>query len=107
MTRIELGWDIWNPPIKQLYQYFDYTMYDERRPEDLPTTCTRPTWSADKTVDYIRQLATDDQPFFIWSSHVAPHNSCARRDDDVHCDTPTDARATGTATCSATSRRRR
>ncbi len=87
VTRNELGWDIWNPAIKHLYQYFDYTMYNNGAPKTYHRL-HQADLVGQKTSTYIRQLSKDDQPFFIWSSHVAPHNSCARRDDDTHCDTP-------------------
>ena len=41
--RAEPGWDIWNPLIKHVYNYFGYTTLRERRTRGSTTTSTAPT----------------------------------------------------------------
>ncbi len=74
----EPGWQIWNPTIRNIYGYYDYTMYNDGAPRDYPDVHNADL-VGQKTVDYIERLAADDKPFFVWSSHVAPHAApCVR-----------------------------
>lgn len=71
----EPGWDIWNPTIGGVYRYFEYTMlnngvhryYDDLHNVDL---------LGQQTAEYISSFSEQDEPFFIWASHVAPHSAC-------------------------------
>lgn len=70
----EVGWDSWDATVVNVYDYEGYVQYDgERR--------TRPaayhtTYVADRSVDFVEEHADDDEPFFLWSSYVAPHAVC-------------------------------
>ena len=72
------GFDIWNPTIKNVYGYFDYTMFNNGRFKHY-STLHNADLVGQKTVEYIRQLS-GRRPFFIWASQVAPHTSCATKE---------------------------
>lgn len=74
------GWDIWNPTIRGVYRYYNYRMYDDGHPRDYPYAYN-PDLVGWKTVAYIKRFARKDQPFFIWSSQVAPHGACVPKDE--------------------------
>jgi N-acetylglucosamine-6-sulfatase len=80
------GWDIWNPTVRQVYSYFDYTMYNDGNPVDYPTEHNADTLSR-YTLDYIDRFSHQDAPFFIWASHVAPHGACVPS-QELSCWTP-------------------
>jgi arylsulfatase A-like enzyme len=70
----EVGWDRWNPTVDGLYTYVGFTQYDGAA---LTTPGGHQTdhvsdWSA----DFIAQQAPAAEPFFLWSSYVAPHSVC-------------------------------
>jgi len=66
------GWDFWDPTMIGHYAYTPFQMYNDGN---------RRWYTQINNVDYINQTtarlveawAGQDQPFFIWASHVAPH----------------------------------
>ncbi|MBY9075701.1 sulfatase [Nocardioides sp. WL0053] len=70
------GWDVWNPVVQGVYRYYGYKMWEDGDPHRY-----RHVHSADlvgrRTVDYVEELS-GDRPFFIWSSHIAPHSTKER-----------------------------
>jgi N-acetylglucosamine-6-sulfatase len=70
------GWDHWRAPAR----YGDYDYYNYRVNVDGVLHDLRGTYSSDyyteESEQLIRQMSSDDQPFFLWQSHVAPHTAC-------------------------------
>jgi N-acetylglucosamine-6-sulfatase len=75
------GWDEWHPFVGAgVYRYYDYQVShngDVRWYHDLHQA----DFLARQTVRSLRQFATDDRPFFVWQSHVAPHGACVPLDE--------------------------
>ncbi len=67
----QAGWTIWNPSIRGEYTYTDTTFLNGGTPVRFTKNVT-PVVSR-FTVSYIRRFAASGLPFFIWSSHLAPH----------------------------------
>ena len=66
------GWTRFNPVVHGLYLYNEFRAWNDGHPEAgryLTDYLSR------KTRRYVRRFASDDSPFFIWTSYVAPHNS--------------------------------
>ncbi len=65
------GWTAWDPMVARVYDYYG-TVFDD---EGTPRRHDRYSGAvvSDRTVDYIHRFAGRRKPFFIWSSHVAPH----------------------------------
>ena len=80
------GWEIWDPMVARLYKYWG-------TPFELPRVGDEQRYSvdavADRTVDYLRRFAADERPFFVWSSHVAPHATAGPHDSWDPPRTPT------------------
>lgn len=71
------GWDRWNPTTGGIYTYYNTTFENDGAPVTYPDT-----YVADVVTDYTNAYIdefTDPgeprRPFFIWASHVGPHNS--------------------------------
>lgn len=70
----EPGWSRWSATVDGLYEYVGFTQYDGEAldaPGGYHTDFVR-DWSA----DFIADQAASDEPFFLWSSYVAPHSIC-------------------------------
>ena len=76
------GWDKWHPTVAGVYNYTDFTVVGSRGQlvdyvDDYQTDVF-----ADLTVDTIRSMSatqrdgTKHDPFFLWTSFVAPHGAC-------------------------------
>ncbi len=66
------GWTIFNPSLEGVYHPFEITMWNDGQPEVHSGTHTSDLMGR-FTKRYIRQFATEDAPFFIWNSQLAPH----------------------------------
>jgi arylsulfatase A-like enzyme len=69
------GWDEWYSGEKNQYQQFNYELNENgeivfhgNAPEDYEQDVFR-----DKAVDFIRRVAKDKQPFFMWMPTYSPH----------------------------------
>lgn len=81
----EVGWDTWDATVGAVYQYHGFGQYDGSEvttPEGYHTT-----YVADRTVELIEEHAGADEPFFLWSSFVAPHGICSPGQETT-CATP-------------------
>lgn len=74
-SRRPAGWDIWNPFAGNPYRYFGYRLWENGRPQTYAHVHSA-DMLAMRTNAYIRDFAEDDDPFFIWTSQVAPHGEC-------------------------------
>ncbi len=63
----EQGYDIWDDP-----HSFSYPQHQTVR-SAYPVAHHQTTWIADRSIDFLREQ-TDDRPFFLWTSFVAPHH---------------------------------
>jgi arylsulfatase A-like enzyme len=82
---IEVGWDYWNPKVPGLYLYFGFQHYDNGtvvEPDGYHTD-----YVAEQTRRLVGQYAAGSEPFFIWSSYVAPHGVCTTG-EEVRCKQP-------------------
>ena len=81
---VQAGWDHWTPFTRGTYQAFDWTAYDDgslvERRDDLHSN----DFVAQRTVALVEEYADEPDPFFIWSSYVAPHGQCT---DNLPLDT--------------------
>ncbi len=73
---IEPGWDRWRPIIGTLSDYHAFLQYDDGElvrfgPEDYHTDVV-----ARQSRELVRDLGAGDEPFFLWSSFLAPHGTC-------------------------------
>ncbi len=82
----EPGWDVWNPTVKQVYQYRGYTQLDRGQLVQPPGYHT--TYVADQSTEIVEELAAEDEPFFLWSSYVAPHSVCRTTEEEGVCPEP-------------------
>ncbi len=71
--RPEAGWTAFNPLLRGVYRYYDFTLYRDGSPKRM-----RGTHSTEVigriTRTYVERFSRGDSPFFIWASSVAPHN---------------------------------
>ncbi len=80
---VEPGWDSWNPTLTRPYRGF--TQFDEGelvRPSGYHTD-----YVTRQSTGSIEELASAEQPFFLWTSFYAPHGICAIA-GEVGCSTP-------------------
>lgn len=64
--------------LKNWRDYFQQYPPDPKQPKrkhswNLPQEFHYTTWTAEKTIDYIRQHQSENRPFFCWSSFHDPH----------------------------------
>ena len=70
------GWDHWRSAVDSgVYDYYDYAMNEDGRVTKYTDTY-QTEYYADETEDLVAQMSGDDQPFFLWQSHLAPHSAC-------------------------------
>lgn len=66
------GWTRFNPLVGSTYRYTSFTAWNDGHPQRgryLTDYLSR------KSRRYVRQFASHDKPFFLWTSYVAPHAS--------------------------------
>jgi N-acetylglucosamine-6-sulfatase len=70
------GWDSWHGTVTNTYDYYDFTVNANgrlrRHDGDYQTD-----YYADLTENLVPRLASREQPFFLWQSHLAPHGACS------------------------------
>lgn len=67
------GWTIFNPILGGVYRPTGLTMFRDGRPKRYPGVYTADL-VGDFTTSYVRRFAEGNRPFFIWASHVPPHD---------------------------------
>ncbi|MFC4782958.1 sulfatase family protein [Nocardioides sp. MAHUQ-72] len=81
------GWTIWRGAVHGIYSYGDTAFATDTGTRTFTRNVT-PVISG-YTARFVRRLAADDAPFFIWASHVAPHLRRANHSATVGLPLPT------------------
>lgn len=68
-----LGWDWWDPTTERTYAYTRTTFFGDGRPVTPKGYATDVL--ARRSSDWVRAQAPAAKPFFLWVSHVAPHEA--------------------------------
>jgi len=66
------GWDHWDALTAGVYDYFDFTFDNDSDPETYRDSYVTDVIAA-RTNETVREFARDDDPFLIYSWHLAPH----------------------------------
>ena len=82
----EVGWDHWDPTVRKIYRYFNFTQFNDGDP--IKPVGYHTDYIASRSEDLIGQMSDDGRPFFLWSSFVAPHGVCQPKEEAGGCDTP-------------------
>ncbi|CAN5217733.1 sulfatase [soil metagenome] len=83
---IEVGWDHWDPTIKQIYQYIGYTQYNDGDP--FKPRAYHTDYVAKRSSELISEMSAEGSPFFLWTSFVGPHGRCPVRSEAGGCRFP-------------------
>jgi arylsulfatase A-like enzyme len=66
------GWDHWDALSAGVYDYFDFTFDNDSDPETYRDSYVTDV-IAERTNETVREFARDDDPFLVYSWHLAPH----------------------------------
>jgi arylsulfatase A-like enzyme len=72
----EPGWDSFDAMISSIYQSYGVTFNENGSPRRYPDDHSNDL-VARKTRALVEDYSEEDDPFFIWSSYVAPHGKCS------------------------------
>jgi len=79
------GWDHWQAiPRAGVYDYYNYGLNQNGHVRDVRGVYQTDYWT-EQSERLIHQMSSDDQPFFLWESHVAPHVACPIMDYGSAC----------------------
>lgn len=67
------GWGMWDPSLSGTYAYYGTQFFNDGRPETPKGYVVDVV--ADRASEFIRSRAKSRKPFFLWASHVAPHDA--------------------------------
>ena len=89
---VETGWDRWKPIVGTLSDYTSFLQYDDGvlrqyGPDDYYTDVV-----GQQAQDVVTELSASGDPFFLWSSFIAPHGTC-QGNDTTDCSGPPPAAA--------------
>ncbi|MFC5175524.1 sulfatase [Nocardioides taihuensis] len=68
------GFDHWNPTVAAPYAYYGTTFFDDGQPRQYRDDYVADV-AADYAHDYIREFSAQQAPWFLWISHVGPHDA--------------------------------
>lgn len=71
--RLEAGWTAFNPLLRGVYRYYDFTLYRDGYPKRMRGTHSNEVIGR-FTRTYVKRFSRSGSPFFVWASPVAPHN---------------------------------
>jgi arylsulfatase A-like enzyme len=71
----EPGWDFWEPTVAGVYQYLNFAVLHHGRRVALTDTYQTDYFS-DLGVRTLNRLTRAPEPFFMWQSYMAPHDTC-------------------------------
>lgn len=72
-SRRPSGWSMWDPSLSGTYAYYGTEFFNDGRPETPKGYVVDVV--ADRASTFIRSRARSSKPFFLWASHVAPHET--------------------------------
>jgi len=81
------GWDDWNAAVAPwTYAYFHQRLSENGEVVRYPERYSSFLY-ADKTAEFVEESMDGDEPFFLWTSFVAPHNGGPEDPDDPRAET--------------------
>jgi len=79
------GWDHWQSIARiGVYDYYNYRLNQDGRVRDVRGVYQTDYWT-EQSEKLIHQMSSDDQPFFLWESQMAPHAACPILDYGSGC----------------------
>jgi N-acetylglucosamine-6-sulfatase len=84
---IEPGWDQWKPIIGTLSDYRSFLQYDNGRLVQFGETDYYTDVVAQQSADLVADFSSSGEPFFLWSSFIAPHGTC-QGNSEADCSGP-------------------
>jgi N-acetylglucosamine-6-sulfatase len=84
------GWDHWRATERGgVYDYYNFMLNEDGHVKDMRGTY-QTDYYTEESERLIHEMSSDDQPFFLWESHLAPHTACSSTDTADECfDYPT------------------
>ena len=73
---IEPGWDQWKPIVGTLSDYRSFLQYDNGKLVQFGETDYYTDVVAQQSADLVTEFSGTGEPFFLWSSFIAPHGTC-------------------------------
>lgn len=73
---IEPGWDRWRPIVGVLSDYRSFLQYDDGTLVQFGADDYHTDVVAQQSRELVAELSGADEPFFLWSSFIAPHGTC-------------------------------
>lgn len=73
---IEPGWDQWKPIVGTLSDYRSFLQYDNGTLVQFGETDYYTDVVAQQSADLVSDFSATSEPFFLWSSFIAPHGTC-------------------------------
>lgn len=70
------GWTTWNPFVTDVYEAYGVGILDQGQVVEQRETHSNDV-VRDYSIDALADLSASEAPFFLWSSYVAPHGTCA------------------------------
>ncbi len=67
------GWGMWDPSLSRTYAYYGTQFFNNGRPQTPKGYVVDVV--ANRASTYIASRARSRKPFFLWASHVAPHDT--------------------------------
>ncbi|WP_310526344.1 sulfatase [Nocardioides sp.] len=89
---IEPGWDQWKPIVGTLSDYSSFLQYDNGRLVQFAETDYYTDVVAQQSADLLTDFSSTSEPFFLWSSFIAPHGTC-QGSSEADCSGPPPAAA--------------
>jgi N-acetylglucosamine-6-sulfatase len=78
------GWDDWNPTVRGVYQYHQFSVRHNRRVRAYSGPY-QTDFFTNLAVQKIRAAAEKPSPFLLWQSYVAPHVACPPKLETGKC----------------------
>lgn len=80
------GWDEWNPTVRGVYKFHNYTVRHNRRLRRYNTYQT--DFFTNLAVRKIKAASKMRRPLFLWQSYMAPHVACPPSKETKRCWVP-------------------
>lgn len=89
---IEPGWDQWKPIVGTLSDYTSFLQYDNGRLVQFAETDYYTDVVGQQAAALVSDFSSAGEPFFLWSSFIAPHGTC-QGNSEADCSGPPPAAA--------------